>query len=131
MELAIKIQSIIKNIGQVEFFFNSLFKEFRFSRKTYCRIYLSCTEAVNNAIIHGNKANSERFVKISFEDKPSFFLVKIEDEGLGFDYNMVPDPRIPANIGKESGRGIFIMKEYADKVIFENNGASVLLIFNK
>lgn len=128
---SINIPSSINHICEVEYFLNDIFKEFRFARKIYCKIYLATTEAVNNAIIHGNKLFSEKKVVISFEDLPDYYLLKIADEGKGFDYSNLPDPRSPGNLTKESGRGIFIMKEYADKVIFEKNGALVHLIFNK
>lgn len=131
MNQTITIASIIKNISEVEFFFNDIFKELKFSRKIYCKIYLAVSEAVNNAIVHGNKLNANKNVIIEFEEFEDKYNICIQDEGNGFDYKLLPDPRDPVNIKKEYGRGIFIMKQYADKVIFENNGAKINLIFNK
>lgn len=128
---SIKIASVINNINEIEHFFNTIFKRNNFSRKTYCRMYLAVIEAVTNAIVHGNKKNPLTFVTITFVDKKNQYLVKVEDEGSGFDYNILPNPLVKSNIIKESGRGIFIIKQYSDKVIFEKNGACVNLIFNK
>lgn len=94
-------------------------------------MYLATTEAVNNAIIHGNKHDQKKDVGIRFEDKGSYFEIKISDTGSGFDYMEVKDPTHKDNLKKESGRGVFIMKQYADKVIFEKKGSVVNLIFNK
>ena len=131
MVQVIKIASTLQSVYEVEHFLNAVFKDLGFSRKIYCKIYLAVTEAVNNAIIHGNGKDKSKSVLISFHDYNDYFIVQIEDEGKGFDYAVVPDPRDPKNIRKESGRGIFIMKQYADKVNFENEGSMVQLTFNK
>ena len=131
MEQHIKIPSDIRNICDVEHFLNSLFKEMKFSRKIYCRIYLAVNEAVNNAVIHGNKENSKKFVLIDFNENKDFYQFKVSDEGNGFDFMNIKSPISSENIHKESGRGIFIMKQYADKVNFCNNGSQIEMIFNK
>lgn len=131
MVQSIKIASIINNINEIENFINTIFKEINFSRKIYCKMYLSVTEAVTNAIIHGNKKKPSSFVTITFDENESQYIVTVEDEGSGFNYNILPDPLNINNITKESGRGIFIIKQYSDKVIFKKNGACVNLIFNK
>jgi serine/threonine-protein kinase RsbW len=53
----------------------------------------------------------------------------VSDEGQGFDYSSLPDPTDPANIDKPQGRGVFLMKNLADKVAFNNNGKEVVLTF--
>ena len=53
-----------------------------------------------------------------------------KDEGNGFDYNSVPDPTLPENLEKLSGRGIFLMKSLADDVIFEEKGKIIKLKFS-
>ena len=131
MVQVIKIASTLQSVYEVEHFLNAVFKDLGFSRKIYCKIYLAVTEAVNNAVIHGNGKDKTKFVSINFHNYNDHFIVQIEDEGKGFDYTIVPDPRDPNNIRKESGRGIFIMKQYADKVNFEKQGSIVQLTFNK
>ena len=56
--------------------------------------------------------------------------IKIEDEGVGFDYKNVPDPTAPENIENVNGRGIFLMEKLSDKIEFTRNGATVQLEFN-
>jgi serine/threonine-protein kinase RsbW len=53
----------------------------------------------------------------------------ISDEGTGFDYYNLPDPTAPENLEKETGRGVFLMKELADQVIFSENGRVVEMYF--
>jgi serine/threonine-protein kinase RsbW len=131
MEHTIKIGSVLKQICEVEFFLNKIFKDLKISRKTYCKIYLATTEAVNNAIIHGNSTDSTKQVTINFTNNVSNYEVNVSDEGNGFDFFNVSDPTKPQNLIKESGRGIFIMRQYADKVAYNSSGNSVKLIFNK
>lgn len=131
MNKCTKIESSLQYVFSLEKFLNDIFRELSFSRKLYCRIYLAVLESFNNAVIHGNNKDSSKYVSISFIESVDQYIFIIDDEGVGFNYTNVPDPCLVGNIRKESGRGIFIMKQYADKVSFMNNGSSVKLIFNK
>jgi serine/threonine-protein kinase RsbW len=131
MEKSIKIISSTSRFCEVEAFLNSIFSEYQFSRKLYCRIYVAVTEAVNNAIQHGNNFDPQKYVGLSFSEINNTYQILIEDEGDGFDYKNLADPTLSENIAKESGRGIFFMNKYADDVIFLNNGSTVKLNFYK
>ena len=131
MEKSIKIISSINRFCEVEGFLNSVFNQYNLTRKLYCKIYISVSEAVNNAIQHGNQNNIEKYVLVRFFEKENSFIFHIEDEGVGFDFDNLQDPTFIDNIRNESGRGIFFMKKYADSVNFQNNGSCVQLIFYK
>jgi serine/threonine-protein kinase RsbW len=131
MEQSIKIESKLNNFCKIDNFINSIFNEFNFSRKLYCKIYLSVNEAVNNAILHGNSKDEKKIVTVDFFYNDETFQFLITDEGSGFDFNSLKDPTDRENIYNESGRGIFIMKKYADEVYFLDNGTKVKLIFYK
>ncbi len=131
MERSIEIVTAAENICEVEYFFNSLLKEFNFPRKIFCRIYLAVNEAVTNAIVHGNKNSAEKKIKVQFIENPENYSFWVIDEGDGFNFNQIPSPVEGENVKKESGRGIFIMKQYSDQLFFENDGRAVNLIFNK
>lgn len=99
--------------------------------ESFGNVLIAVTEAVNNAILHGNKNNDGAQIFIKSAENPNAFCFSIEDEGIGFDYTTLPDPTAPENIEKENGRGIFLMKNLADEVEFENNGKRVTIYFNK
>lgn len=99
--------------------------------ESFGNVLIAVTEAVNNAILHGNKNVSNASVYIKSASNDNSFLFSIEDEGNGFDFLTLPDPTAPENIEKENGRGIFLMKNLADEVEFENNGRRVLIYFSK
>lgn len=97
----------------------------------YGNVLIAVTEAVNNAIQHGNKQQSSLVVELNVSDSSDAFCFTVEDQGDGFDFDNLPDPTSPENILKENGRGIFLMKNLADEVSFENNGNKVLIYFIK
>jgi len=90
---------------------------------------IAVTEAVNNAIKHGNQNDSTKNVSLSLSLEQGLIKFKIEDEGIGFDHGNLPDPTAPENLEKPGGRGIFLMKHLSDEVEFAEGGRIVELSF--
>ena len=84
-----------------------------------------CTEQLDSWIPRIEKKFS---VKCVYKEEGLTFTVK--DQGPGFDYDNLPDPTDPENIEKPNGRGVFLMRNLADEVIFEEDGRVVELNFN-
>ncbi|HKJ34257.1 MAG TPA: ATP-binding protein [Balneolales bacterium] len=93
-------------------------------------IMLILTEAVTNAIVHGNNNDPEKDVKIQakFTDGKITFI--IEDEGNGFNPDQVPNPLDSENLLKTGGRGIYLMNYYADFVHYSDKGNKVTIEFD-
>lgn len=68
------------------------------------------TELINNAIIHGNKKDESKKVVFEISGDKKELLIRVKDEGSGFNENHIPDPTVEENILKTSGRGIYIVK---------------------
>ncbi len=130
MEKLLKISSKIENLRKVEKMVDDLSTEFSISSDVYGNILIATLEAANNAILHGNKLDETKNVNIIFRIEEKKLMVKIDDEGGGFDYKNVPDPTAPENIENVNGRGIFLMEKLSDRLEFNRNGATVLLEFN-
>lgn len=128
---AIKIQipSLTENIRIVESFIDNAKEQYQFDDDIYGNIMIAVTESVNNAIIHGNNSDKNKNVSLSLSLNDSAVKFIIEDEGIGFDYNSLPDPTAAENIEKPGGRGIFLMKHLCDEVTFEEEGKRVELCF--
>mgnify|MGYP000577583631 CR=1 FL=1 len=94
-------------------------------------VLIAVTEAVNNAIQHGNKMNKNLNVDLFVGDKETDFCFSVKDAGQGFDFENLADPTAPENIEKEDGRGIFLMKSLAEEVAFFDNGSNVQIYFTK
>jgi serine/threonine-protein kinase RsbW len=126
----LNINSASDNIRLVERLVEDICEVFNVNEDCYGNILIAVTEAVNNAMYHGNKGNPDKNIKIGFESHERDIQFSITDEGTGFDYHNLPDPTDPLNIDKPNGRGVFLMKNLADKVEFNKNGQEVLLTFN-
>ena len=125
----IRITSKAENIILVERMIEDVCDLFGINEDYYGNILVAITEAVNNAIYHGNKANPAKIIDIFFKSFPDRITFTVKDEGPGFNYNDLPDPTNPENIEKPNGRGVFLMRNLADRVSFEENGSKVILDF--
>jgi serine/threonine-protein kinase RsbW len=83
-------------------------------------ISLSVRESVTNAILHGNKLDTEKKVGLSFEFERGRLVIRVVDEGKGFDESALPDPLDPSNLLKPSGRGIFYVRSFMDEVSYRS-----------
>jgi serine/threonine-protein kinase RsbW len=127
--ISIQIPSLSENIRIIESFIDNAKEKYRLNDDIYGNIMIAVTEAVNNAIKHGNKDNSSKNVTLSLSLEDGLIKFKIQDEGDGFNFHHLPDPTAPENISKPGGRGIFLMKHLSDEVDFKENGKVVELSF--
>ena len=127
--ISIQVPSLIENIRMIESFIDNAKERFHLDDDIYGNIMIAVTEAVNNAIKHGNASDKSKnvFLSLTLEDSLIRFIIK--DEGSGFDYHNLPDPTAPENLEKLGGRGIFLMKHLSDEVEFKENGRIVELSF--
>ena len=125
----IELPSTLESLSEIEKFIEAICEQNKFGEDHYGNILIALTEAVNNAITHGNKLNPDKKVNLNMETTTKDVEFTIKDEGAGFDYNNIPDPTLPENIEKLSGRGVFLMKSLADDVVFEENGSTIKLRF--
>jgi serine/threonine-protein kinase RsbW len=108
-----------KQIGRVEPFLMKVKRNVRLDEIQFHKLMVSLTEAVNNAIVHGNKSDMRKKVTVKCEVLPGWLVVEVEDQGGGFDPGQVGSPLRKKNLLKEDGRGIFLMKTLMDKVEFD------------
>ncbi|MFW5803947.1 MAG: ATP-binding protein [bacterium] len=130
MEKILKISSEIENLRKVEKLVDDISDEFKLNSELYGNILIATLEAVNNAILHGNKLDQDKVVNIKIKFANEELAIDIKDEGTGFDYNNIPDPTAPENIENVNGRGVFLMDKLSDGIEFFDNGSRVLLKFN-
>ena len=125
----IKFPSEANNIRLVEKLVDEVCAEIGVNEEKYGNILIALTEAVNNAIHHGNLLNPKKLTTVQCKQINEKLTFLIKDEGLGFDYENLPDPTDPKNVEKPDGRGIYLMKHLSDEISFENNGSSIELSF--
>jgi serine/threonine-protein kinase RsbW len=89
-------------------------------------VQLALREALNNAIIHGNRLDARKLVHVRVHCRVGKGIsLIVSDQGQGFDARTIPDPLAVENLEAEHGRGIHIMKSAMDEVSFQQGGAEV------
>jgi serine/threonine-protein kinase RsbW len=117
------LRSSPKQIRKVETFLKKVNRNVHLDEIKMHKIMVSLTEAVNNAIVHGNKSIPEKRVHVRCEIFPGWLVVFVSDEGKGFELSKVRNPLRKRNLMRESGRGIFLMKTLMDRVEFETDAS--------
>jgi serine/threonine-protein kinase RsbW len=112
----LSLESTPREIGKVENFLKKINRLARLSDECFYKLFISSTEAVTNAIVHGNKSDPAKKVSVRAEIDNKLIVVCIKDEGQGFDPKSVPNPLENNNILKDNGRGVFLIKELMDSV---------------
>lgn len=128
-ENLLRLSSDPRNVSRVENFVEGIAQRYKIAPDIYGNILISLTEAVNNAIIHGNENDESKTVEVKLTEGPGALAFQVKDEGRGFDYSNLPDPTSPENLTRIGGRGVFLMHQLSDRVDFQDNGSTVEMRF--
>ena len=124
-----KLPSDPSCICEVETFVQQLVMRLNIDPNLYPNMLISLTEAVNNAIKHGNRFDDRKKILVTYRKKPHQILLIISDEGSGFDPFNLPDPTSEDRIEEEGGRGVYLMKQLTDGIRFLDQGRTVQLMW--
>ncbi len=118
-----------RQIGRVEKFVQKVNRKAHLDDGTMYRLLVATTEAVNNAILHGNKSDPRKLVHVTCELVGQMLRITVRDHGKGFDPDHLANPLAEENLMKESGRGIFLIRSLVDEVDFRlsKNGTAVIM----
>ncbi len=122
-KIALVLRSKRSEISILENYLKEINKSVGLDESRLINFQIAVSEALVNAIVHGNKESEEKTVKMEIAYNEKSVKVTIKDEGSGFDISKLPDPTDTENLYKENGRGIFIMKSLVDKFVC-NSGTS-------
>ena len=127
----LKIESRIANLRIIENAIDEITGIVGVKQDDYGKIMVAALEAVNNAIILGNKSDPGKLVDVEIDFKDNDITITVTDEGNGFRPEKIPDPTLPENIEELSGRGVFLMSKLADSIKFNEKGNSVTMSFKE
>ena len=97
----------------------------------YAAILICLTEAVSNAIVHGNLSNKSKKVVINTDENEDYVSLQVCDEGSGFNFSQLPEPTFPENLEAPGGRGIFVIKALSDVCEFQQPGNIIEMHFKR
>lgn len=126
----ISIPSNRRNISQVESFLKSIPQFNTLSEAMYYNVLIALTEAVNNAIIHGNKLDETKNAEVTAIISSTTLKLLVRDYGIGFNPDAVPDPRNEENLLREGGRGVFLIMSLIPDSKYTRMDVGMLLEMN-
>ncbi len=129
--LKLILKSDLQELNKLEDFVKDVEAAAELGEEVGGNIMLLLSEAVTNGIIHGNKQNPEKDVTIEAFVKEHIVEIVVSDEGAGFNPQEIPNPLAEENLLKTGGRGVYLMKEYADEVWYNEKGNQIKLTFNR
>ena len=127
--IVLALNSNPENVKEIQPYVDQIVQKYQIGSDLYGNILISLTEAITNAIVHGNQADQNKKVFVHSKFDQNLIRVQVQDEGEGFDYEDVPDPTDPMNILELNGRGVFLMHQLSDGVTYSNNGSTVEIKF--
>jgi len=89
---------------------------------------VSITEALANAVLYGNRSDPDKSVRVEVALDTTRAVVRVVDQGPGFDPDQVPDPTLPDNLERAGGRGLFLIRQLMDEVEYNDRGNAVRLV---
>jgi serine/threonine-protein kinase RsbW len=107
-----------------------LIKHLSFSQEDSENIWLAIQEGLANSMRHGNKLDKSKTVSVQFVPGADKIEIRIKDQGPGIELDSIPNPNLPENLLKPSGRGVYFMKQVMDSVSMEvsESGSTLVLV---
>ena len=121
MKQPLILKSKVEELVRAQEYLCRLKEEKKWTSDFFFRVEVSVLEAVKNAIVHGNKCCLDKNVALYINDQDNSILFRIMDEGKGFDRDCIVDPREISRRCLENGRGLLIMEELSDRIIYSAN----------
>jgi len=95
------------------------------SRRTSFRLRVLLAEALTNSILFGAGGDPTRTVRVAAEVGSDTIRLQVTDDGPGFDPASVTDPTLPGTVRRPMGRGLFLIRNLADRVEFNSQGNTI------
>src|SRR5438270_6271931 len=125
------LDSTLESVDSAEELALGLAERAGFGDEDLMKIGMAVRESMVNAVVHGNRYNANKKVRLTVTHSAESLTIRIADEGEGFDVESLPDPLAPENLMRTSGRGIFLIRSFMDEFDIrrrERGGMEVTLV---
>lgn len=127
----LSLNSTYEESEKVPDFVTDIQEKSQLEEETTGNLMLLLSEAVTNAIVHGNKLDEKKTVEVEVQINSNQIVSTVKDHGEGFDPQAANNPLKEENLLKDSGRGIFLIKEISDSVDYLDNGTTIRFSINR
>ena len=121
----LSLNSTYEDSEKVPDFVENIQQKSQLEEDTTGNLMLLLSEAVTNAVVHGNKLDESKKVEVEVQINSDKIVSIVKDQGPGFDPNSANNPLREENLLKDSGRGIFLINEISDSVDYLENGTKI------
>jgi serine/threonine-protein kinase RsbW len=131
--LEVKLDSTLDSVDAAEEMVRNFAVQHGFSEDDVHQIGMAVRESMINAVVHGNCYNAQKKVRLSVEAVPNRIIIRVQDQGAGFEADEIPDPLAEENLMRKSGRGLFLMRAFMDELKMRRvrpEGMEVVMIKN-
>ncbi len=108
----------MESVSEVEAIAEKMTAEAGLDEDTSFHVTMAVREAAVNAVLHGNEYDPAKQITVTFENTGSDLVFVVTDQGKGLDPDTLPDPLLPENLLRGTGRGIFLIRSFMDEVHF-------------
>lgn len=127
----LNLKSTYEESEKVPDFVDELQKECKLDDEISGNLMLLLSEAVTNAIEHGNELDPNKTAKIVIEITDNEVVAMVQDEGKGFQHSEQENPLAEENLLKDGGRGVFLLKELSDEMEYLDNGTRLRFLLKR
>ena len=127
------LDSTLESVDEAENLVLKAAEESGFNEEDLHKIGMAVREAMVNAVVHGNRYNLKKKVKLEVQVDDAALEIVITDQGEGFEATELPDPLAEENLLRQSGRGLLLIKAFVDRFEMKrvDAGTEVRLVVNR
>lgn len=124
--LDLRIPGDAEAISRITDLVSATLRDLQVPEEKQLDVALAVQEALANAVVHGCKNDASKEVRCRLQrDADGRVLIIITDPGPGFSLEHRPDPKSPANMYADHGRGVYLICQLMDEVHFEKGGREI------
>ena len=127
----LSLNSSYEDSEKVPDFVSDIQEKSQLEDDTTGNLMLLLSEAVTNAIVHGNKLDKSKTVEVEVHINSNKIISTVKDQGNGFNPQTTNNPLKEENLLKDSGRGIFLIREISDSMDYLENGTKIRFSLNR